>query len=89
MKEDILKEWAIKHAVEIKLVKELGEKIGYANIMGISSSLWQMDLEEKHQAKAGSAFIPTVKECMLPHEAVKAIEEQQRRIESIKKILNG
>lgn len=43
---------------EIKEVKELGEKIGYGNMMCIASALWRKSLKEKEYPVSG-AFVPT------------------------------
>ena len=43
---------------EIKEVKELGEKIGYGNMMSIASALWRNSLKEKGYPIDG-AFVPT------------------------------
>jgi len=42
---------------EIKAVKELGEKIGYGNMMCIASALWRKSLKEKEYPVSG-AFVP-------------------------------
>ena len=42
---------------EINAVKELGEKIGYGNLMSIASGLWSVDLQKKYGTSSG-AFIP-------------------------------
>jgi len=43
---------------EIKEVKELGEKIGYGNMMSIASALWRKSAKEKGYPISGS-FVPT------------------------------
>lgn len=43
---------------EIKEVKELGEKIGYGNMMAIASALWRKSLKDKSYPVSG-AFVPT------------------------------
>jgi len=43
---------------EIKEIKELGEKIGYGNMMSIASALWRKSLKEKDYPISG-AFVPT------------------------------
>jgi len=43
---------------EIKEVKELGEKIGYGNMMSIASALWRKFAKEKGYPISGS-FVPT------------------------------
>lgn len=52
------------HYEEIRLVQELGEKIGYGNMMSIASALWARKLDD-YDPKTGlstGAEIPT-----LPH----------------------
>ncbi|WP_339193908.1 hypothetical protein MKY95_19170 [Paenibacillus sp. FSL P4-0176] len=44
---------------EIEAVKDLGERIGYGNLMDIASALWSVDLEDKYGISTG-AFVPTV-----------------------------
>lgn len=44
---------------EILLVKEIGERIGYGNMMDIASALWTLKLERLYGIKNG-AHIPTV-----------------------------
>lgn len=43
---------------EIEAVKELGEKIGYGNMMSIASALWRKSLKEKGYP-ISAAFVPT------------------------------
>jgi hypothetical protein len=44
---------------EILEVKELGEKIGYGNMMTIACSLWRKNLNDLDYPQSG-AFIPTI-----------------------------
>ena len=43
---------------EIKRVEELGEQIGYGNMMSIASALWRKKLKESGTPVSG-AFVPT------------------------------
>ena len=43
---------------EIEEVKELGEKIGYGNMMSIASALWRKTAKEQGYPVSG-AFVPT------------------------------
>ena len=43
---------------EVKEVKELGEKIGYGNMMSIASALWRKSAKENGYP-ISSAFVPT------------------------------
>ena len=45
------------YPLEVRMVKELGERIGYGNMMDIASSLWAIDLEDVYNINSG-AFIP-------------------------------
>lgn len=42
---------------EMLAVKELGEKIGYGNMMSLASSLWAIDLQDKYGLIGGN-FMP-------------------------------
>lgn len=66
---------------EAKKVKELGEQIGYGNMMSLASALWRKMLTEKGVGASG-AFVPclfnskdrdTVKQCKLYDELVSDI----------------
>lgn len=43
---------------DIDAVKQLGEQIGYGNMMTIASALWRKSLREKGYPDSG-AFVPT------------------------------
>ena len=43
---------------EFEAVKELGEKIGYGNMMSIASALWRKSAKEQGHPISG-VFIPT------------------------------
>lgn len=51
----------MNHADEIKAVKELGERIGYGNLMHIASALWDRDLRRtmKDNEFNDGCFVPT------------------------------
>lgn len=74
----ILDKWEASHKIEVELVKTLGDKIGYGNMMSIASALWANKLEDSGVPKTG-AFIPTIPSDMKKKWADKAIEEQTRR----------
>lgn len=44
--------------LEIELVKNIGENIGYGHLMYLASALWRKKLEETG-VPVGGAFIPT------------------------------
>lgn len=49
------------HLEEIRLVEELGSKIGYGNMMSIASSLWAETLDYEYgDGTSGGAFIPAI-----------------------------
>lgn len=48
---------------EIETVKNLGEQIGYGNLMDIASALWGITLEDEYGIKTG-AFVPTILPCL-------------------------
>lgn len=82
----ILEQWGINYKKEVLYVKELGESIGYGNMMSIASALWALKLGEEHGIDTG-AFIPTIPQFMLKKEGKKAMEEQKRQMQYIKKLL--
>lgn len=84
----ILAQWEKNHKQEVIAVKQLGEIIGYGNMMSIASALWGLNLKE-NQFPISGAFIPTVTNCMKKRDAKKALEEQERRMECFKKILKN
>lgn len=73
---------------EIKQVKELGERIGYGNMMVIASALWRIQLEDTWGITTG-AFLPTIRSFMLKKEGEKAEREQRLRVENFRKRLKG
>lgn len=46
---------------DMLLVKSLGEKIGYGNLMNMASSLWRYSLKKSNSPIIG-AFVPVIKE---------------------------
>ncbi len=50
----------MNHDEEIKAVKELGEKIGYGNMMHIASALWDLDLRKtmENEEFNDGCFVP-------------------------------
>lgn len=82
----ILEQWGINYKKEVLLVKELGESIGYGNMMSIASALWALSLNEEWGLNSG-AFIPTIPQFMLKKEGKKAAEEQKRQMEYLKTLL--
>ncbi|WP_440110151.1 hypothetical protein [Paenibacillus sp. QZ-Y1] len=60
--------------MEIEAVKNLGENIGYGNLMDIASALWGVSLEDKYGVKTG-AFVPT---------ALPFIKKKDRKIAEVR-----
>lgn len=44
---------------EVKMVKELGDAIGYGNLMSMASALWRKMLIEEY-GNGNGAFVPTI-----------------------------
>ena len=65
---------------EIKAVKELGDKIGYGNMMDIASSLWAIMLEDKYGHSLG-AFEPV---CMF-----QVADKEKKKLEQSRKARNN
>jgi hypothetical protein len=84
--QEILDQWEAGHKKEVLAVKQLGEMIGYGNMMSIASALWFLDLDKKNYPTSG-AFIPTISQDMKKKEGENAIEEQKRRAAYFKKML--
>lgn len=81
----ILEQWEASHKIEVELVKTLGDKIGYGNMMSIASALWANKLEDSGVAPAG-AFVPALSFDLKKTYSKKAIEEQARRAKSFRKM---
>lgn len=81
----ILVQWEASHKIEVELVKTLGDKIGYGNMMSIASALWANMLEDSGVPASG-AFIPTLAYDMKKKWADKAVSEQKRRAEVFRKM---
>jgi len=65
---------------EILAVKELGDKIGYGNMMDIASALWANMLEDSYGISSG-AFVPTVLPLLKKKERSR-VEERQKLVQS-------
>jgi hypothetical protein len=48
---------------EIKIIKEIGEQIGYGHMMAIASALWRKSLKDKGYPESG-AFVPVILQCI-------------------------
>lgn len=67
---------------EIIAVKELGESIGYGNLMDIASALWAMKLSSDGIERI--MHVPTVEPCMKKKEWERTREQVLGRIGEIK-----
>jgi hypothetical protein len=68
---------------EILAVKQLGDKIGYGNMMDIASALWCMD-ETERIGKEAICHVSTVLPCLKKKEAIRTANEVQARIREIR-----
>lgn len=62
---------------EAKLVKELGDRIGYGNMMSIASRLWADFLQSKDFPRSGS-FLAVCDFQLRSPEIGRAVEERDR-----------
>lgn len=53
--------------IEEKQVKELGERIGYGNLMHLASKLWRKMLRKEYGIDSGG-FIPVIQSQIKPSE---------------------
>lgn len=67
---------------EIIAVKELGEVIGYGNLMDIASALWAMKLSGDWVERI--MHVPTIEPCMKKKEWERTREQVLGRAEEIK-----
>ena len=86
LNEEMLKVWEQGHKGEVLAVKQLGEQIGYGNMMSIASALWALKLTESGLPTSG-AFIPTIAFDMKKKEGKRASEEQERRMKTFQNLL--
>jgi hypothetical protein len=59
---------------EITAVKELGERIGYGNMMTLASALWRKNLKDSGYPEIG-AFVPTIYP-LLTNEGKKIVDRE-------------
>ena len=84
----VIDQWEEGHKKEVLAVKQLGDAIGYGNMMSIASALWALKLKESGDPISG-AFIPTIVYDMKKKDGIKAEEELVRRMESFKRMLKN
>jgi hypothetical protein len=79
----------LKEQAEIKAVKELGERIGYGQLITLASALWAIDLEDKYSPGVSEgAFVPTLLLNMNEGDAIRAKNEQDMVKSRIRRSLN-
>lgn len=66
---------------QVKLVKSIGDNIGYGHLMFIASALWRKDLKE-HGVPPEGAFIPTI-EYSVKKTDLKSIQKDKELYDSI------
>jgi hypothetical protein len=64
---------------EIKEVQELGERIGYGNLMNIASVLWAMKMKKSHNIDFGG-HVATVLPCMKKKDAARKETEIKNKM---------
>lgn len=70
---------------EILAVKDLGERIGYGNMMDIASALWSIKLSDDGIERI--MHVPTVEPCMKKKEWERTRKAVHFRVEEIKSLL--
>jgi hypothetical protein len=71
----------IKLKSEIKLVKEIGEQIGYGHLMSLASALWKKSLKDKGYPEVG-AFVTTLLP-FIEKEMAEATESERKMYDDI------
>lgn len=78
----------MKRIDEIRLVKQLGEQVGYGNLMNLASALWAIDLESKDYPVTG-AFVPVISpDIKAARRKHYEKEQNQRKREVIQRVLD-
>ncbi len=72
-----------KRMQEILKVKELGEKIGYGNMMDIASALWAIRATQEFRRET-IAYVPAMESCMKKEAWNRTRKEILMRMEEIK-----
>ena len=72
---------------EVRIIKELGDAMGYGRIMQIASALWAIKLKDEHGLPESGAFIPTIDKFMIKKEAKRAVRDREWVIEEVRKLL--
>lgn len=71
---------------EILAVKELGDKIGYGNMMQLASALWGVKLKEEHGFTSGQ-FVPTIPELVAEQERPRVLRESAEGMRHVRRHL--
>ncbi|MEO6522236.1 MAG: hypothetical protein ABIN91_11200 [Mucilaginibacter sp.] len=66
---------------EIEAVKQLGEMIGYGNMMTLASALWAIQLNKS--GSSTGAFVPALTSDLLARYRIDAMEQQANKIQEI------
>jgi len=61
---------------EVELVKQLGDHIGYGQLMCIASALWRKMLTEKYPGTKDGAFIPALLMDLKEEEDIQRIHKE-------------
>jgi alcohol dehydrogenase YqhD (iron-dependent ADH family) len=75
----------MNRACEIQAVKELGERIGYGNMMDIASALWSNELKYKYDIDLG-AFVPAVLPQLKIRDRKRALDRLKWMMQHVKEI---
>jgi hypothetical protein len=71
---------------EILAVKQLGEEIGYGNMMSIASAIWSVNLE-KQGLPINGAFVPIIDLLVKDEDLEYVTAERSIRIQEVKEVL--
>ena len=80
-----MNEYSNRRKDEIQKIKELGEKIGYGNMMDVASALWALKLEKQYGTTYG-AHIPTVEPFLTEEGKEEAKRDLDFRLSEIKSL---
>jgi len=61
---------------EVELVKQLGDHIGYGQLMCIASALWRKMLKDKYPGTESGAFVPALFDDLKDDEDIQRIHKE-------------
>jgi hypothetical protein len=61
---------------EVELVKQLGDHIGYGQLMCIASALWRKTLKDNYPGTEDGAFIPALFDDLKDEEDIQRIHKE-------------